>query len=151
MNQQTSSSTRMRAVALAFMALGASAAMAQAGNNAAPNNGVTNLSAPQSAAQAAPATSAVPAGTSAAAVRAAVTQTSAPSNASLTPPATNRVGDSTNYLLALQASGQYASRNAHPVTSDVAQRTYQRYLESFTHKIPESSETQVSSKSGGSR
>ena len=150
MNQQTSSSTRMRAVALAFMALGASAAMAQAGNNAAPNNGVTNLSAPQSAAQAAPATSAAPAGASAAA-RAAVTQTSAPSNASLTPPATNRVGDSTNYLLALQASGQYASRNAHPVTSDVAQRTYQRYLESFTHKIPESSETQVSSKTGGSR
>ena len=83
--------------------------------------------------------------------QAAVTQTPAPGNASLTPPASNRVGDATSYLLALQASGQYASRNAYPVTSDVAQRSYQRYLESFTHKIPESTETQVGSKTGGSR
>ena len=91
------------------------------------------------------------AATPAAAAQAAVTQTPAPGNASLTPPASNRVGDATSYLLALQASGQYASRNAYPVTSDVAQRSYQRYLESFTHKIPESAETQVGSKTGGSR
>ena len=61
------------------------------------------------------------------------------------------MGEATSYLLALQASGQYASRNAYPVTSDVAQRSYQRYLESFTHKIPQSMEAQVSSKTGGSR
>ena len=83
--------------------------------------------------------------------QAAVMQTPAPAQATLTPPATNRVGDATSYLLALQASGQYASRNSYPMTSDVALRTYQRYLESFTHKIPESSETQVGNKSGGGR
>lgn len=66
------------------------------------------------------------------------------------PPPSNRVGDATTYLLALQAGGQAASRNIHPVTSDVAQRTYQRYLESFTHKIPAYSNSNIQG-SGGSR
>jgi len=63
----------------------------------------------------------------------------------------NRVGDATSHLLALQAGGQAASRNTYPVTSDVAQRSYQRYLESFTHKIPASSDALLGNKSGGSR
>ena len=131
MNTQTAFTQRARAFTLALMALGtASVAMAQAGSSTGSGTGVTNMSAPRSA---------------------VVTQTPAPGNASLTPPASNRVGDATSYLLALQASGQYASRNAYPVTSDVAQRSYQRYLESFTHKIPQSMEAQVSSKTGGSR
>lgn len=133
MNTQT-------AFTLALMALGmASAALAQASSTGI-GTGVSNMSAPRSAA-------AMPAATA----QAAVTQTPAPGNASLTPPASNRVGDATSYLLALQASGQYASRNSYPMTSDVALRTYQRYLESFTHKIPESSETQVGNQSGGGR
>ncbi|WP_120971794.1 DUF3613 domain-containing protein [Comamonas sp. lk] len=66
------------------------------------------------------------------------------------PPPTNRVGDATTYLMALQAGGQAASRNIHPVTSDVAQRSYQRYLESFTHKIPAYSNSNIQG-SGGSR
>ncbi|MEG2039993.1 MAG: DUF3613 domain-containing protein [Hafnia sp.] len=66
------------------------------------------------------------------------------------PAPSNRVGDATTYLLALQAGGQVASRNVHPVTSDVAQRTYQRYLESFTHKIPAFSNSNIQG-SGGSR
>lgn len=141
MSTQTAFTQRARAFTLALMALGmASAALAQASSNTGIGTGVTNMSAPRSAA-------AMPAATA----QAAVTQTPAPGNASLTPPASNRVGDATSYLLALQASGQYASRNAYPVTSDVAQRSYQRYLESFTHKIPESTETQVGSKTGGSR
>lgn len=140
MNMQTAFTQRARAFTLALMALGtASVAMAQASSTGI-GTGVSNMSAPRSAA-------AMPAATA----QAAVTQTPAPSNASLTPPASNRVGDATSYLLALQASGQYASRNAYPVTSDVAQRTYQRYLESFTYKIPESSETQVCSTTSGSR
>ena len=140
MNTQTAFTQRARAFTLALMALGmASAALAQASSTGI-GTGVSNMSAPRSAA-------AMPAATA----QAAVTQTPAPGNASLTPPASNRVGDATSYLLALQASGQYASRNAYPVTSDVAQRSYQRYLESFTHKIPESAETQVGSKTGGSR
>ena len=140
MNTQTAFTQRARAFTLALMALGmASAALAQASSTGI-GTGVSNMSAPRSAA-------AMPAATA----QAAVTQTPAPGNASLTPPASSRVGDATSYLLALQASGQYASRNAYPVTSDVAQRSYQRYLESFTHKIPQSMEAQVSSKTGGSR
>ena len=159
MNDQTSSIKRSRAVALMLMAMAASAVMAQTSGTAATTTGVTNLSASKSTAAtgadtstatAASATAASATAASAAA-KAAVTQTPAPSNASLTPVATNRGGDATTHLLKLQAEGQYASRNAYPVTSDVAQRTYQRYLESFTHKIPESSETQVGNNSGGSR
>ncbi|MEB5963188.1 DUF3613 domain-containing protein [Comamonas testosteroni] len=141
MNTQTALTQRARACTLALMALGTAAvAMAQADSNTGIGTGVTNMSAPRSVVSAPAATA-----------QAVVTQTPAPGNASLTPPASNRVGDATSYLLALQASGQYASRNAYPVTSDVAQRSYQRYLESFTHKIPESAEAQVGSKTGGSR
>ena len=140
MNTQTAFTQRARAFTLMWVTLGmASVAMAQAGNTGV-GTGVSNMSAPRS-----------PVSAPTAPAQAAVTQTPAPGNASLTPPASNRVGDATSYLLALQASGQYASRNAYPVTSDVAQRSYQRYLESFTHKIPESTETQVGSKTGGSR
>lgn len=149
MNDQTSSIKRSRAVALMLMTMAASAVMAQTSSTAATTTGVTNLSTPKSTAATGADTSTASAVSAAA--KAAVTQTPAPSNASLTPVATNRGGDATTHLLKLQAEGQYASRNAYPVTSDVAQRTYQRYLESFTHKIPESSETQVGNNSGGSR
>ena len=139
-NTRISTATQTKAMMAAIMMLALStAAVAQSSSpagNAGASGKVTNVSVPQGAA-------ATPAP--------AVTQTPPPTQATLKPPATNRVGDATSYLLALQASGQYASRNNYPVTSDVAQRTYQRYLESFTHKIPESSETQVGNKSGGSR
>ena len=111
-----------------------SVALAQ---SSAVSGGVSNASAPKSVA--------------AADAKAAVTQTQSPASATLTPRASNQVGDATSNLLALQAQGQYASRNAYPVTSDVAQRTYQRYLESFTHKIPENTDTQVGNKAGGGR
>ena len=147
MNIQTPSITLARVFTLVAMTAGmASAALAQqASTSTGSSSGVTNMSAPRSVAP----VSATPAATVAA--QAAVTQSQAPSNTSLNPPATNRVGDATSYLLALQAGGQYASRNAYPVTSDVAQRTYARYLESFTHKIPESSDSQVGSNSGGGK
>lgn len=139
-NTRISTATQTKAMMAAIMMLALStAAVAQSSSpagNAGASGKVTNVSVPQGAA-------ATPAP--------AVTQTPPPTQATLKPPATNRVGDATSYLLALQASGQYASRNNYPVTSDVAQRTYQRYLESFIHKIPESSETQVGNKSGGSR
>ena len=111
-----------------------SVALAQ---SSAVSGGVSNASAPKSVA--------------AADAKAAVTQTQSPEAATLTPRASNQVGDATSNLLALQAQGQYASRNAYPVTSDVAQRTSQRYLESFTHKIPENTDTQVGNKAGGGR
>ncbi|PIG07271.1 DUF3613 domain-containing protein [Comamonas sp. 26] len=147
MNIQTPSLTLARAFTLVAMTTAmASAALAQQSNTSTgSSSGVTNMSAPQSVAP----VSAAPAAAPAVPALAAVTQV--PSSTSLNPPATNRVGDATSYLLALQAGGHYASRNAYPVTSDVAQRTYARYLESFTHKIPESSDSQVGSSSGGRR
>ena len=143
MNIKTTSRALALIAAMAGMSSVALAQTSEASKAAPASSGVTNVSVPKAAA---------PAGAAnAQAAQAAVTQTQAPTQATLTPPATNRVGDASTYLLALQASGQYASRNSYPVTSDVAQRTYQRYLESFTHKIPESSETQVGNKTGGSR
>lgn len=149
MNTRTPSPTLARAITLVAMTAGmASVAFAQQANTSTgSSNGVTNMSAPKSVAPVSVTPTQAP--TSTAAARAAVTQS--PSNSSLNPPATNRVGDATNYLLKLQADGQYASLNAYPVTSDVAQRSYTRYLESFTHKIPESAASQVGSKSGGSK
>ena len=129
----THMAARLLAATLALPCI-VSVALAQ---SSAVSGGVNNASAPKSVA--------------AADAKAAVTQTQVPTAATLTPRATNQVGDATSNLLALQAQGQYASRNAYPVTSDVAQRTYQRYLESFTHKIPENTDTQVGNKAGGGR
>ena len=129
----THMAARLLAATLALPGL-VSVALAQ---SSAASGGVSNASAAKSVA--------------AADAKAAVTQTQAPAAATLTPRASNQVGDATSNLLALQAQGQYASRNAYPVTSDVAQRTYQRYLESFTHKIPENTDTQVGNKAGGGR
>lgn len=140
MNIKTTSRALALIAAMAGMSSVALAQTSEASKTAPASSGVTNVSVPKAAAPSAPA-----------AAQAAVTQTQAPTQATLTPPATNRVGDASTYLLALQASGQYASRNSYPVTSDVAQRTYQRYLESFTHKIPENSETQVGNKTGATR
>ena len=129
----THMAARLLAATLALPCI-VSVALAQ---SSAVSNGVNNASAAKSVA--------------AANAKAAVTQKQVPTAATLTPRATNQVGDATSNLLALQAQGQYASRNAYPVTSDVAQRTYQRYLESFTHKIPENTDTQVGNKAGGGR
>ena len=129
----THMAARLLAATLALPCI-VSVALAQ---SSAVSGGVNNASAAKSVA--------------AADTKAAVTQTQVPTAATLTPRASNQVGDATSNLLALQAQGQYASRNAYPVTSDVAQRTYQRYLESFTHKIPENTDTQVGNKAGGGR
>lgn len=48
-----------------------------------------------------------------------------------------RVGDATTGLLALQRSGRVATPVAQPISGEVASRSYQRYLKSFEHPIPE--------------
>lgn len=48
-----------------------------------------------------------------------------------------KVGDETKALLELQRSGQAASATPRPMTGEVADKTYQRYVESFAHPIPE--------------
>lgn len=67
-------------------------------------------------------------------------------------PARTQVGDSTRALLRLQAEGSSAG-NALPMLGEAASRSYQRYLNSFDHPIPEYFETTVptSSTAGSSR
>lgn len=45
-------------------------------------------------------------------------------------------GEATRFWLQLQRSGQEASTTERPMPGEVAERVYQRYLESFTHPIP---------------
>lgn len=63
----------------------------------------------------------------------------------------SRIGDATTALLDLQRSAAVASPTDRPVNADVATRNYQRYLESFTHKVPEFFDATVgrSSSAGG--
>lgn len=48
------------------------------------------------------------------------------------------VGQQTRSALELQRSGQAASPTERPMSGEVAERTHQRYVESFSHPIPES-------------
>lgn len=48
-----------------------------------------------------------------------------------------RIGDQTRDWLELQASGAQASEAERPMTGELAERVYQRYLDSFSHPIPE--------------
>lgn len=47
-------------------------------------------------------------------------------------------GQATRDALELQRSGRAASPTERPMSDDVADRTHQRYAESFSHPIPES-------------
>lgn len=59
------------------------------------------------------------------------------------------VGDATRRLLQLQASGQ-AAAPALPLLGQPAGAAYQRYLDSFSHAIPEFFDSTVPAGSGGS-
>lgn len=64
-------------------------------------------------------------------------------------PDASEIGHATNALLAFQRDGR-AAGPALPVLGDTASMSYQRYLESFKHKIPESMGSPVSSSGNGS-
>lgn len=49
---------------------------------------------------------------------------------------TNDVGPTVREALEMQRSGEH-SAPMRPMLEDVADRSYERYLESFTHPIPE--------------
>jgi hypothetical protein len=48
-----------------------------------------------------------------------------------------QVGDATQNLLAWQRGGELASATPRPITGDVANSSYERYLKSFEFPIPE--------------
>jgi len=47
------------------------------------------------------------------------------------------LGDATQNLLAWQRSGEIASPTPRPIAGSVASRSYERYIKSFEHPIPE--------------
>ena len=53
------------------------------------------------------------------------------------------VGDATRSLLQRQAEGSSASTQHHPLSGTVAQKIYERYVNSFKHPIPEHSAASV--------
>jgi hypothetical protein len=55
----------------------------------------------------------------------------------------NQVGDTTRYLLQLQADGRQAGKPL-PMLGDEATASYRRYLKSFEHPIPDFYETTLS-------
>lgn len=59
------------------------------------------------------------------------------------------IGDTTRSVLRMQAQGTHAGR-ALPMLGETASRSYQRYLESFSHPIPEFFETTVPTSEGQS-
>ena len=65
------------------------------------------------------------------------TSASASSVSVLRASAVRNVGASTRHLLAAQAQGLQASPLQYSMPIDVANKVYERYLNSFTHEIPE--------------
>lgn len=60
-----------------------------------------------------------------------------------------RMGDATQGLLAWQRSGEIASRTPRPIRGSVASRSYDRYLKSFEHPIPDQLGSTVTKSGGG--
>ena len=59
------------------------------------------------------------------------------------------MGDATHSLLAWQRSGEIASRTPRPIAGSVASRSYERYIKSFEHPIPEHLGSTVTKSKGG--
>lgn len=59
------------------------------------------------------------------------------------------VGTATQRLLALQRGGTLASATPRPIPGEVAHRSYERYLNSFNHPIPDRYGSSVSVRPGG--
>jgi hypothetical protein len=95
------------------------------------------------AALAQPESTAAPADSSSAAAA------SAPAPAAAAPAAGQGFGSQTRYWLATQASGASSVTDARPMPGEAATLVYQRYLNSFTHPIPERYESDTFSPSGG--
>ncbi|HZR37148.1 MAG TPA: DUF3613 domain-containing protein [Nevskia sp.] len=65
------------------------------------------------------------------------------------PAAGQGFGSQTRYWLATQTSGAYAVTDPRPMSGEAATLVYQRYLNSFTHPIPERYSSDSFTTSGG--
>ncbi len=81
---------------------------------------------------------------------AALAQTSAPAptqdSATIVP--RSGFGGETDVWMAMQLNPAYTANDSRPIPGEVANRTFVRYLGSFTHPIPEQFERQSFSGSG---
>ena len=64
-------------------------------------------------------------------------------------PSPSGKGDATRAWMEFQTSGVAASQVDRPMHGQVAERVYQRYLDSFTHPIPDRFERESFSEGGG--
>lgn len=64
-------------------------------------------------------------------------------------PVQTQVGDTTRQLLSMQAQGTHAGKHL-PIPGQEASASYQRYLKSFEHPIPEFYDAAVSKSTGAS-
>ena len=62
-----------------------------------------------------------------------------------------QIGDATQNLLAWQRGGELASATPRPITGNVANRSYERYLKSFEYPIPERMTSSVKSSNSTSK
>lgn len=60
-----------------------------------------------------------------------------------------RPGDETRAWLQLQSSGRASVAAPQPMSGEVADKVYERYLKSFTHPIPEQFQRESFSAAGG--
>jgi len=100
------------------------------------------------AALAQPESTAAPAADSSSTTAAAPAPAAAPAAAA--PAAGQGFGSQTRYWLATQSSGAYAVNDARPMPGEAATLVYQRYLNSFSHPIPERYESDTFTTGGGS-
>lgn len=89
-------------------------------------------------------------------------QSSAPGNVSIQPEPSStplapetatdlteiQVGDATQSLMYWQRAATIASRTPRPIPGPIAHRSYERYLKSFEHPIPEHFNSTVKTKNG---
>ena len=72
----------------------------------------------------------------------------APSDSSVLVPRAG-FGGQTDAWLSMQLNPAYTANDPRPIPGEVANRTFVRYLDSFSHPIPEQFERQGFSSSGG--
>ncbi|QOF82074.1 DUF3613 domain-containing protein [Variovorax sp. 38R] len=64
-------------------------------------------------------------------------------------PSSMQIGEATQSLLAWQRGGEIASPTPRTIAGNVASRSYDRYIKSFEHPIPERLGSTVTSGAGG--